>query len=65
MAAVEKANEVVGEYVRVEKSMILFTTSEKPFLRAGKGSVQRKLTVDAYKEDLEELYRRNSAGVGL
>ena len=54
--SVEKANEIMSTPGRVHKELILFTTQEKPFPRAGKGSVQRAMTSDIYKQELDELY---------
>lgn len=54
---VEKGNEASNVQARVEKNMILFTAKEKPFLRAGKGSVQRAMTVIAYEAELNQLYK--------
>ncbi|KAL9609999.1 MAG: hypothetical protein Q9167_005272 [Letrouitia subvulpina] len=54
---VDKANEVMNAYGRVQKPMILITTKEKPFMRTAKGSVQRAVTVKAYEQELDELYK--------
>lgn len=53
---VEQANSECPAQARVSKSLILFTTPEKPMLRAGKGTVQRKLTIEAYEKELEGIY---------
>lgn len=54
--AVQRANEVAPDFARVDKVMILFTKPDKPMLRASKGTVQRKVTLEAYKEEIERLY---------
>lgn len=54
---IEKANEAGLSGARISKDKILFTSREKPMLRAGKGSVQRKLTIDAYQLELDALYK--------
>ena len=36
--------------------MVLFTSATKPMLRAGKGSVLRRQTVELYKLDLDQLF---------
>lgn len=41
---------------RVLKHMILIGTPEKPFPRAGKGTVQRRYTVDLYAQEITTLY---------
>ena len=49
-------NDQMPTYGRVSKSMILIATVEKPFVRAAKGTVIRKLTVPAYEEELKRLF---------
>lgn len=57
--SVEAANKQSPSHGSIHRNMILFTTSDKPMLRAGKGTVQRKMTVDLYKAELDSLYERN------
>ncbi|PLB43654.1 NRPS-like enzyme [Aspergillus steynii IBT 23096] len=54
--SIEEANAVCPAHARVAKTHILFTTSEKPMLRAGKGTIQRAGTLDLYAQELESLY---------
>ncbi|EED20986.1 NRPS-like enzyme, putative [Talaromyces stipitatus ATCC 10500] len=42
---------------RVSRSMIFIAKDDKPFIRAGKGTVVRKLTLEAYQEELNNLFR--------
>lgn len=53
---VEQANNECPTHARVSKSLILFTTPERPMLRAGKGTVQRNLTIEAYAKELDTIY---------
>lgn len=53
---VEKANRIAPGFAKIPKSLILFATLEKPFLRAGKGTVQRQLTVKSYSKELDRLF---------
>jgi len=53
---VEKANEAYITDAKVSRDKIVFTSKEKPMLRAGKGTVQRQLTIDAYQSELDALY---------
>lgn len=53
---VEEANRQQPAYARISKTQILFTAPEKPMLRAGKGTVQRRLTVESYTRELDALY---------
>ena len=53
---IEKANEASPAHGRLSKAHILFTTPEKPMLRAGKGTIQRRLTLNAYGNEINALY---------
>lgn len=53
---VEEANKVAPEFAKIPKSLILFASAETPFLRAGKGTVQRQNTLKAYAKELDELF---------
>lgn len=53
---VEEANRKCPAYARVSKSHILFTSPEKSMSRAGKGTVQRKFTIDSFRSEIEALY---------
>ena len=54
--AVDSANANMPGHGRIVRSMILLAKKEKPFIRAGKGTVVRKLTESAYAEEIEGLY---------
>ncbi|KAI0383712.1 acetyl-CoA synthetase-like protein [Hypomontagnella monticulosa] len=51
-----KANKETVAHGRIEHDFIMISNPEKPFLRAGKGTIQRGLTVKLYKEETDELY---------
>ncbi|MCJ1402534.1 hypothetical protein MMC11_005754 [Xylographa trunciseda] len=53
---IQKANEVAQAQAQVEMSRILFTSQDKPMLRAGKGTVKRQPTVQAYREEFNAMY---------
>ena len=53
---IEAANKKVPKFGRVPKELVLFASPDRPFLRAGKGTVQRRLTVQAYEQDIDRLY---------
>ena len=53
---VEGANAVSPKHGVVSRSHILFTKSDKPVMRASKGTVQRKLTLELYQDDINRLY---------
>ncbi|RDW76106.1 hypothetical protein BP5796_06927 [Coleophoma crateriformis] len=54
--AIKLANTDAPAHARVQYGFMVFTTPAKPFFRAGKGTVQREMTLDAYKEEIEQLY---------
>lgn len=54
--SIQQANEKCPAHARIAKSHILFTTPEKPMLRAGKGTVQRAGTLAMYASELDALY---------
>ncbi|KAI0813826.1 hypothetical protein GGR55DRAFT_702803 [Xylaria sp. FL0064] len=57
---VEKANMLVPGQGTVQKTMLLCALPEKPFVRTGKGTVVRKLTEEAYNEEINQLYSEQS-----
>ncbi|KZF22836.1 NRPS-like enzyme [Xylona heveae TC161] len=61
---IERANRECVAHGRLAKELIIFTSAEKPMLRAGKGTIQRKLTVDLYKQEFDELYSAFETGSG-
>jgi acyl-coenzyme A synthetase/AMP-(fatty) acid ligase len=56
--AVAEGNAVAPSVGQVAKTHILFASPEKPFARAGKGTVQRYSTTDLYKDEIDGLYAR-------
>ena len=58
--AIEKANEIGPIQARVSRDAIVFTTKDKPMFRAGKGTVQRKLTIETYQAELGQAYKARS-----
>jgi thioester reductase-like protein len=54
--AVEKANNLLPGHGRIAKSMILIADATKPFARAGKGTVIRRLTEVLYSTEIQRLY---------
>ncbi|KAF2468470.1 acetyl-CoA synthetase-like protein [Lindgomyces ingoldianus] len=53
---IEEGNLSYYEAARVTKDRVLLTYPDKPMKRAGKGTVQRRATVDMYMKEIEELY---------
>ncbi|OQE16458.1 hypothetical protein PENSTE_c024G02534 [Penicillium steckii] len=54
--SIEEANKECPVQARIIKSHILFTSSKKPLLRAGKGTIQRAGSLQAYEEEIARLY---------
>ncbi|KAF5686208.1 NRPS-like enzyme [Fusarium denticulatum] len=57
---VQDANTLVPSHAQIDKDMILIAQTSKLFCRAGKGSVQRKLTFNSYEKELAALYNEPS-----
>jgi thioester reductase-like protein len=53
---VQEANKIAPAFAKIPKSLIIFSKPEKPFRRAGKGTVQRQNTVREYSEELDQLF---------
>lgn len=57
---VEEANSLTPSQGRVRRGMVICASPDKPFARTGKGTIVRKLTEDAYKDEIEHLYSSSS-----
>ena len=53
---IEKANRDAPSHARIIKSHVIFTRPEKPMLRTGKGTIQRRGTLKLYDNEIESLY---------
>lgn len=53
---IQEANRQNPTHAKISKPHILFTSPGKPILRTGKGTLQRKSTVQSYSEELDALY---------
>ncbi|KAG2030449.1 hypothetical protein BDR03DRAFT_878261, partial [Suillus americanus] len=64
---VEEANNEAPAFSRIFKEMILVTRTDKPMLRAEKGTVNKKATVKLYEEEIDALYEtvEGSAKAGI
>lgn len=56
---IEEANKVSPAHGRILRNMVILTSPAKPMLRAGKGTVQRTLTIDLYEAEIEAIYAAN------
>ena len=55
---IEEANQMCPTYAKVTQDNILFVEAHKPMARGGKGTVQRRATVQLYGEELDGLSAR-------
>ena len=53
---IQESNKDCPTHAIIDKSHILFVDPDKPMLRAGKGTVQRRPTISLYAEELQALY---------
>ncbi|CAK5265953.1 unnamed protein product [Mycena citricolor] len=54
--SVQEANEQAPAFARIYKEMIIVTGSERPMIRAAKGTIIKKPTVLMYQPDIDALY---------
>ena len=57
---VQRANQDCPAHGRIMKDFITFASPENPFLRSGKGTVQRMMTLDLYRSQIDMLYEPGS-----
>ncbi|RDW94351.1 hypothetical protein BP5796_00114 [Coleophoma crateriformis] len=60
---IQEANSKAPGFAKIPKSLVLFARPDKPFLLAGKGTVQRQNTIKLYAAELDELYHSAEMGV--
>ncbi|KAF2085480.1 acetyl-CoA synthetase-like protein [Saccharata proteae CBS 121410] len=53
---IERANDAAPGHARISRDRIIFTSPDKPMLRAGKGTILRKATLTLYESEIEDLY---------
>ncbi|KAK2061525.1 thioester reductase domain-containing protein [Colletotrichum caudatum] len=61
---VAKANRETVAHGRIGRAFVGVASPEKPFPRAGKGTVQRPLALKLYKDEIDEWYARAEEGAG-
>lgn len=59
---VEENNTRCPQHARVSKDRVLVTSATMPFLRAGKGTVQRQGTLALYEDTINALYENTLPG---
>ena len=58
---VERANKLCFAHGKVLRGLVLLTPPNKPMLRAGKGTIQRRGTVKLFTSELNDLYEHELA----
>ncbi|KAJ4422969.1 hypothetical protein N0V82_002363 [Gnomoniopsis sp. IMI 355080] len=61
--SIEEANKSSTKFGRIPRELVYFVPPEKPFLRASKGTIQRRLTIEAYADEINELYAKAEHGL--
>ena len=54
---VEAASNDVPAHGRVSRSMIIIVSPDKPFARASKGTIIRRLTEMLYSDEVQKIYK--------
>ena len=57
---IEQANAIAPAQGRIVRSKMLVASPEKPFARAGKGTIVRKLTEKTYASEIQTLYSQKA-----
>ncbi|TGJ79401.1 hypothetical protein E0Z10_g9371 [Xylaria hypoxylon] len=60
---IDGANKASPRFGQVPKELVMFTSPDKPFLRASKGTIQRRLSIAAYEDEIKELYAKAEEGL--
>ncbi|KAH9885677.1 putative NRPS-like enzyme [Xylariomycetidae sp. FL2044] len=55
-SSVQKANQSAPAHARIEKSLILVTSADRPLIRAGKGTIQKAASLAQYAAEIDKLY---------
>ena len=55
-SSIEEANSATPAHARIARTHVIFTSPDKPFLRASKGTIQRQVTIELYKDAISNLY---------
>ncbi len=53
---IAEAHSLAPSVAQITKSHIIFATEEKPFVRAGKDTVVRRLTINLYENEIDQMY---------
>lgn len=59
---IDEANKIAPPYARINRSRVLLADPARPFVRAPKGSIIRKLTTKAYSGDIDAAFADDISG---
>lgn len=59
---IEKANRDTVAHGQISKELITIASPDKPFLKSGKGTIQRAGTIQMYSEEIDLLYQEAERG---
>lgn len=54
----EEANGHIADDIQLRKELVLFATPDKPFRKAGKGTINRRLTLADYEDEVRGMYEK-------
>ena len=60
---IEEANASAPAHAKLHREFIIFTSEDKPFLKASKGTVRRGPSLQLYKPELDTLYFQAELGL--
>ncbi|KAI0518085.1 hypothetical protein F5B22DRAFT_645335 [Xylaria bambusicola] len=60
---IDEANKAAPRFGQIPKELVIFTSPSKPFSRASKGTIQRRLSIADYDKEIEELYAKAEEGL--
>lgn len=60
---INEANQAAPKFGRIPRELIIFASPDKPFGRASKGTIQRRLSIGSYEGEIEELYAKAEEGL--
>ncbi|KAI1379850.1 putative NRPS-like enzyme [Hypoxylon crocopeplum] len=63
--SVQEANQLAPAHARVEKSLILVISEDRPLIRAGKGTIQRSSSLAQYTVEIDRLYANADLNLDL
>lgn len=60
--SIHDANQLAPAHAHIEKAFVLITSPDRPFIRAGKGTIQRGASLAQYATEIDALYANADLG---